>query len=212
MQVDDYMAPTTQETPSIDEVKTTKKRKRATHSEPDLETLRGKARLYCRCPEQWRSVSRYTHKRLREWVEEQEYSQQRELQDSIFGFAHKAWGLALDKLLQADGKVAEEINNDLTLAAAIQAEGSSFVQFLTNRWRIAALSFVDAFNGKRKEITSREPTDTEQETNERDETIVVMDQLDHMDHQGEEEQAREYEEEEANNMQGQAIAMAESNP
>ena len=83
MSVDDFF----QTTPEIDPKQVTagRKRKAATTTKENQTDLKKRARLYCKCPEQWRAVSRYNPKRLEEFCMEQEFMNQKELYDSIFG-------------------------------------------------------------------------------------------------------------------------------
>ena len=60
-----------------------------------------------------------------------------------------------DKLTADGGHVEEQIMSDITLRQSIEQEGGSFIQFLTNRYKIVALTCVDTFNGKQKEISLR---------------------------------------------------------
>ena len=144
----------------------TKKRKRQNIQDDELKK---KARLYCTCPEQWRVVSRYNPKRLGEFVEEQEFLKNRQLYDSIFGFAHRVIGLTMDALTAGDGHVQNEIESDVSLRQAIEFEGSKFVQYLSNKLKIFALISVDTFNGKQKEIALRpEVVEINEDTNRED--------------------------------------------
>ena len=114
-------------------------------------------------------VSRYNPKRFGEFVEEQEFLKNRQLYDSIFGFAHRLIGLTMDTISAGDGHVQNEIESDISLRQALEFEGSQFVQYLSNKLKIFALISVDTFNGKQKEIALRpevveineEPTDRE---------------------------------------------------
>ena len=135
----------------------TKKRKKPTNDENH--TLKKRARFFCKCPEQWRSVSRYSQQRMEQFVQEQEFMNDQAMYDSIFGFAHRVIALAMDTISRGDGYVRDEIEADVSLRQAIESEGSAFVQFLSNRFKIVALTTVDVFNGKRKEIENR-PTAT----------------------------------------------------
>ena len=56
--------------------------------------------------------------------------------------------------------------SDITLRQSIEQEGGNFIQFLTNRYKIVALTCVDTFNGKQKEILLRPQITIEEEKNE----------------------------------------------
>ena len=161
--VDRYMAATT--TPPQPVVKV-QKRKRD-NAETNTE-LKQKARLYCRCPEQWKSVSRYSDQRLMEFVQERTFEQQQHLYNTVFGFAHTLWALSMDIVLKGNGFVKQQIENDLSLRQAIEEEGVNFVRFLNNRCKFMALTAVDCFNGKRQELISQpEPIIVQEESDDR---------------------------------------------
>ena len=139
-------------------VVTNKKRKLSSNASSTInDDLKKRARLFCKCPEQWRSVSRYNPKRLREFVDEQSWTQEQALHGSIFGFVHKLLGLVMDTISKGDGCVQREIEDDISLRQAIEQEGATFAHYLTNRYKIIALTACDTFNGKRMEIQSRPP-------------------------------------------------------
>ena len=133
----------------------TRKRKATTTTKEDQTELKKRARLYCKFPEQWQAVSKYNTKRLEEFCMEQEFMNQKELYDSIFGFVHSMIGLAMDTVSGGDGYVKDEIESDISLRQAIEHEGSHFAQLLSNRFKIIALTLIDSYNGKQKEIKQR---------------------------------------------------------
>ena len=45
--------------------------------------------------------------------------------------------------------------SDITLPQSIEQEGGNFIQFVTNRYMIVALTCVDTFNGEQKQISVR---------------------------------------------------------
>lgn len=154
--IDDYLAKVDNNiVPTVVVTKANKKRKTADTQAAD--NLKQKARLHCKCPEQWRSVSKYNPKRMTEFVQEQEFNQQQALYESLFSFAHRVFALVVDKVSLGNGFIQTEIENDLTLRQCIEEEGSRFVQFMNNRWKLAALTSVDVFNGKRTQMLT-EPT------------------------------------------------------
>jgi len=71
-----------------------------------------------------------------------------------------------DKITAGGGHVEEQIMSDITLRLSIEQEGGSFIQFLTNRYKIVALTCVDTFNGKQKEISLRPQILIEEEKND----------------------------------------------
>ena len=56
---------------------------------PADEELRNKARYFCSCPEQWRSVSRYSPERMQCFVEENQFREQQNLQGQIFDLVQR---------------------------------------------------------------------------------------------------------------------------
>ena len=85
--VEDFFKTTSDADTSPTQVAGTKKRKRQNPT-ADHE-LKRKARFYCTCPQQWKSVSRYNPNRLAEFREEMEFMKNKQLHDSIFGFAQR---------------------------------------------------------------------------------------------------------------------------
>ena len=136
----------------------TKKRKRSTTNE-----LRTKARFYCNCPEQWRSVSKYSEKRLTDFVHEREFSDERNLHDSIFNFAVSILGTVLDITMKGNSHIKNEIESDESLKQAIRLEGSNFVSYLNNRFKIVSLTAIDVFNAKQKQKLLDHPPETIEE-------------------------------------------------
>jgi hypothetical protein len=141
--IGDYMA----DIPAVVTVEPKNKKRKKTVTRD--EELRQKARFYCKCPEQWRSISRYSEKRLLEFVQEKEFNDQQQLYDSVFTFALNVIASGLDIITQGNGHVRTELENDVTLKMAIEQEGSRFIQFLNNKFKIIALTSIDVFNGKR---------------------------------------------------------------
>ena len=86
---------------------------------------------------------------MEEFVNEKEFSRQQEIYTSVFGFAHQLWALAADTIARGNGHVQRELESDMSLRQSIEAEGTQFVQFLSNRWKMLALTGVDVFNGKK---------------------------------------------------------------
>jgi hypothetical protein len=66
-------------------------------------------------------------------------------------------GLGMDKACAGDGCIQTEIEGDISLRQAIEHEGSHFAQLLSNRFKIIALTLIDSYNGKMKEIKQRPP-------------------------------------------------------
>ena len=116
---------------------------------------------------------------MREFIDEHEFNQQHSLHESVFGFVHDLWALCIDKMTRGDGFVQTEIKNDLSLRAAFEIEGQKFVQFMTNRYKIIALTAIDGFNGKKLQVDAQpiiiEINDNRPENPEPDQPVVEPD-------------------------------------
>ena len=135
--------------------------------------LKQKARLFAKTPEAWRSVSKYSASRLKEYVEENEHRQQQHLYETIFDFSHKIVGLVLDKLSKGDGYVQREVESDITIRQCIEQEMQNWVTFLSNRYKAIACLGIDVVNGKRRQSIEAPPI-IEETTNECNETIELV--------------------------------------
>jgi hypothetical protein len=123
-------------------------KKRKAEKQPIDEDLRNKARYYCICIEQWRSVSRYSAERLVQFVQENEFREQQHLQNQVFDFVQRGLGYLIDKFSGGNGFVSEQIENDQSLRSAIVAEGGNFVSLLNNKVKLLALLATDTMTGK----------------------------------------------------------------
>jgi hypothetical protein len=130
---------------------TKKKRKPISSSDPELEEMRKRAKSYCTCFEQYNSIRRYSKKRLADWLEQKEFDIDNSLKNSVFSFVTEAYGFVLDKVLKADGHVAEQVKNDLSLRQALEDEGRYLLQYLSNKSKVLVLTGVDVFHGKAKQ-------------------------------------------------------------
>ena len=123
-------------------------KKRRAEKPPIDEDLRNKARYFCVCPEQWRSVSRYSGDRLAQFVQENEFKEQQHLQNQVFDFVQRGLAFLADKLSNGGGYVQQEIENDQSLRTSIVAEAGNFVSLLNNKVKLLALLGVDTMTGK----------------------------------------------------------------
>ena len=123
-------------------------KKRRAEKQPIDEDLRNKARFYCTCPEQWRSVSRYSAERLVQFVQENEFKEQQHLQNQVFDFVQRGLGYLIDKFSGGNGFVQHEIETDQSLRSAIQQEAGNFVSLLNNKVKLLALLATDTMTGK----------------------------------------------------------------
>jgi hypothetical protein len=169
---------------------TTKKRKKAESNKQDTTELKARARLFCKSPEQWRSVSKKSHDALKVWLEDQEFNQQTCLHQSIFSFAHQLYSLVVDKITLGNEHVRIELENDLTLRHAIEVEGQQFASLMNNKMKIITLTLVDIFNGKKNQ-TLHEPRvveilevngDEQIETSPGDNEAIVIDTINTDEH------------------------------
>ena len=127
-----------------------KKRKRAEPKQKneELEQLRQEARVLSTCPEQWKTLSRYNHDKLQEWVLNERFRRDQLLYDTVYSFIQKSLAFLIDKASGGDGYVSEQILADITLGECIKNEAANFARFLTNRTKLATLLVVDTLNGK----------------------------------------------------------------
>ena len=159
--VNDFLPQVTTDTvPAVVTTKgVSKKRKRTEDDKTNTDELKKRARLFCKCPEQWRSVSKYNPKRLEEFVTEKTYEQDQVLYDGVFDFAHSMYALLVDKLSGGEGYVEQELKADISLRQCIEVEMSNICQYLTNRYKLAALSTIDVTNAKRRQYLEAPPPD-----------------------------------------------------
>ena len=123
-------------------------KKRRAEKPPVDDDLRKRAQLYCTCPEQWRSVSRYSAERLAQFVSENQFREEQHLHNTIFSFVQRGLAFLADKFSAGGGYVQEQIENDESLRAAIVAEGGNFVGLLNNKVKLFSLMAVDTATGK----------------------------------------------------------------
>ena len=123
-------------------------KKRRAEKPPVDDDLRKRAQLYCTCPEQWRSVSRYSAERLAQFVSENQFREEQHLHNTIFSFVQRGLAFLADKFSAGGGYVQEQIENDESLRAAIAAEGGNFVGLLNNKVKLFSLMAVDTATGK----------------------------------------------------------------
>ena len=157
--VNDFLPQATTDAAPAVVTKGGKKRKRTEDDKTNTDELKKRARLFCKCPEQWRSVSKYNPKRLEEFVNEQTFSQDQVLYDGVFDFAHSMYALLLDKLSGGEGYVEQELKADVSLRQCIEVEMANVCQYLTNRYKLAALSTIDVTNAKRRQYLEAPPPD-----------------------------------------------------
>ena len=123
-------------------------KKRKLEKSPVDDDLRKRAQLYSTCPEQWRSVSRYSKEKLAQFVEENQFREQQQLQNTVFSFVQRALASGLDMISRGNGFVREQVENDQSLHTAIAAEGVNFIALLNNKVKLLALLSADVMTGK----------------------------------------------------------------
>lgn len=148
----------------------TKKRK-ATEDVPDMEAVRKEARSYCADPEECQKVSGYSHKKLISFIDEKKFLLERELKLTISAGLHQFLGHSLDAVIRGDGYVRDEIHNDLSLKSSIETELNNFTSFISNRYRILLLTFLDAMNGKKRALLNRNVDESNVSISELESTV-----------------------------------------
>ena len=150
--------------------KTKKRKVQQEEKKDELQELKQKAKLYSKCPEQWKIISKYGPDKLKTWVDEQEFLQTKALHETVFSFTQKIIGFAMDALSMGDDYVNKEILSDVSLRQSLEIEAGNWVSFLSNRFKIIALLSVDIANGKLKQREENKSTITvvEQIENGRD--------------------------------------------
>lgn len=119
------------------------------------DTTRKRARYFCSNPEQWRIVSRYSVQKMQDWVQDQEFAQQKQDQKNILDGAVFCLGSILDTVTAAEGHVKNQILADESLKQAIREEGSEWVNFLNRKIKAAILIAVDVFYGKSDQLRAQ---------------------------------------------------------
>ena len=150
--------------------KTKKRKVQQEEKKDELQELKQKAKLYSKCPEQWKIISKYGPDKLKTWVDEREFLQTKALHETVFSFTQKIIGFAMDALSMGDDYVNKEILSDVSLRQSLEIEAGNWVSFLSNRFKIIALLSVDVANGKLKQREENKSTITivEQIENGRD--------------------------------------------
>jgi hypothetical protein len=138
----------------IPEIVTKKKRKRIDVAENETEMLeiKKKAKFHCKCPEQWTTVNKMSKVRIVQWVAEKEFEKQAELYSTVTDFAHEMFAMVFDKMSKGDGYVENELKSDQSLKECIRNELGNVVSYLTNRWKLGALTLIDVTNAKRRQM------------------------------------------------------------
>ena len=134
---------------AVQETKKRKKNDQAKKKSDEREDLRKRAKFHCACPEQWRTVSKYSNQRLQDFIENKQYEMDKSMQESVFSFIHKSVAIVLDMVGKADGHIEERVLNDLSLRESIEYEMVEIIKILNNKVKIATLCAIDFVEGKR---------------------------------------------------------------
>jgi hypothetical protein len=78
----------------------------------------------------------YGKDRLEQFVIEHDFNAQQNLYESLFGCTHKLLAVVCDKITAC----SRAHLSDITLPQSIEQEGGNFIQFVTNRYKIVALT------------------------------------------------------------------------
>ena len=120
---------TESKTKSKTESKTDKKpkRKRSTEQrdeekDQDREEIRRLCEYYCSSPAEFKIISRYKIERQREYVQEKQFTEAKELHASVFNGTHRFFSVVTDFISEGGGYVEQEMMNDLSLRTSIETE------------------------------------------------------------------------------------------
>ena len=160
-----------------------KKKETESSSKPD-DALKAKARQYCTCPAEWKSVAKYNVKRMQEFCVERQFQLDKNLDDSVFTFVHNSYSFLIDKILQGKGYVEQELLADETLRQSINQELALVSHLLSNKLRILVLTFLDSVNGTKKRLEN-DPTPEENNQTGDEKIVVVLDEQQQQEEQEE---------------------------
>ena len=124
--------------------KITKKRK----LDFDKDQLKSEAQSLCDCPEQWTLISKYNLNKMKDWVQEKRFAQDRKFQNTVFEGVHKLYALAIDFIAKGNGFVERQLLEDESLKESLEVELTSVLKYLNNKSRILFLTANDSVQGK----------------------------------------------------------------
>ena len=140
------------------EIKSTRKKETKKRSRPETiatddkqDNIRQQARKYCKNIEDWDRIKELNNEQLEEFVQEQQFIQQKQITASVFGAVHNMLSNVIDKITHGESYVYEQLVSDVSLRIALEEEAGQYIQYLTNKVRIAALMMVDVVQGKRRQ-------------------------------------------------------------
>ena len=122
---------------------------KSTQDDAEFVAMRTRARVLCTCPEQWRLVSKYKKSRIGEFIQEQEFLQQKAAEESISTGAASIFTHGLDWVLGGGkGYIKEELMSSAGWRASFDEEVGGFAALLNNKCRLAVLTSSGVMNGK----------------------------------------------------------------
>ena len=124
--------------------KITKKRK----LDFDKDQLKSEAQSLCDCPEQWTLISKYNLNKLKDWVQEKRFAQDRKFQNTVFEGVHKLYAMAIDFISKGNGYIERELLKDESLKESLEVELTTVLKYLNNKSRILFLTVNDSVQGK----------------------------------------------------------------
>lgn len=126
-------------------------RKRKMEESDEVRELKQKAKYHCKDIKEWRIVSKYSQKKLEEYLQDQTFLEGAKVAQDFGSFITDIYGFVLDKITKGDGFVEAEVKNDLSLRNAIQRELIEYVKHITNRLQVVIFSGADVLQGKKKQ-------------------------------------------------------------
>ena len=139
------------------------KRKRDTEpndKEDEKEQIRQQCKYYCASIEEWNSVRKFKLDKQKDFIEEKQFLEAKNLSQTVFDTGHNAMALVLDLISKGEGYIEQEIKQDLTLRHTIEEEGQKLLYLVTNKYKILFLICIDLFTGHRKRLRDKPPKPT----------------------------------------------------
>lgn len=142
----------------VKKTKSNKKRKRDdTDLEDERESLKKQAKYYCSCAEQYATISRYSNAKLKEFIIHKQFEFDSRTKDSVFSFIHSSIATVLDTITQAEGHVANKIEQETQIRECLEMEGSYLIQYLNTKIRLLSLIVINTINGKKEHNATKPP-------------------------------------------------------
>ena len=129
---------------NLEKITITKKRK----LDFDKDQLKSEAQSLCDCPEQWTLISKYNLNKMKDWVQEKRFAQDRKFQNTVFEGVHKLYALAIDFISKGNGFIERQLLEDEALKESLEVELTTVLKYLNNKSRILFLTANDGVQGK----------------------------------------------------------------